>query len=66
MDSHLVWAIFYTTVIIRILRMLEKQLGCNLMLDWIHHKFLKLNFLRKSRSYVQEFIANLILRKPES
>ena len=34
------------TVIIRILHKLKKKLGCNLTLDWIHHKFLKLNFLR--------------------
>ena len=33
------------TVILQILRMLKKQLGCDLTLDWIHHKFLKLNFL---------------------
>ena len=28
-------------------------LRCDLTLDWIHHKFLKLNFLRKIRSYVE-------------
>ena len=32
--------------------MLKKYLGYDLTLDWIHHKFLKLNSLREIRSYV--------------
>ena len=35
--------------------MLKKQLDCDLMLDWIYHKFLKLNFLRKIKSYVGHY-----------
>ena len=30
----------------------QKKLRYDLTLDWIHHKFLILNFLRKIRSYV--------------
>ena len=40
------------TVSIRIPRKLKKLLGCDLRLGWIHHKFQKLNFLGKIRSYV--------------
>jgi len=39
------------TVIIQVLRMLKKLLGC----DWIHHKFLKLNFLCKIRAYKSQY-----------
>ena len=46
-DMALMHTVMYT-VIIRILR----NLRCDLTLDWIHRKFLKLNFLRKIRPYV--------------
>ena len=52
------WAEFFfiiiraeATVIIQVLRMLKKLLGC----DWIHHKFLKLNFLCKIRAYKSQY-----------
>ena len=34
------------------IQILGKLLGCDLTLHWIHHKFQKLNLLRKIRSFV--------------